>query len=151
MKRWLIVTLSIVAVLGLAAAGGFWWLTRPTEARPFEAVVDNDAAAANTVALSVLAEGGIEDAVADVNAERVIIAFAADATEGDPAKLEGMMLTALATAAGAADGAPKAYLLATIGEQPVLKWEADLTAFEDMVDGKITEAEYLASVIKTEL
>lgn len=152
MKRWLIVTLSIVAVLGLAAGGAFWWLTRPTEAKPFQTVVDNDAAEANTVALSVLADSGIEDALSIISPERVIISFAADATEGDPLKLESMMITALGTAAGAAEGTPKAIIVANIDEKPVLKWEADLSTFKDMVDGKITEEQYFATaVVKTVL
>jgi hypothetical protein len=149
MKRWVLVTLSILGVLVLAAAGGFWWLTRPTEAKPFETVVDQEQADANTVALSVLADNGIEDALASVTAEKVVIAFTADAAEGDPLKLEGMMLTALATAAGAADGAPRAVIIAVADDAVVLEWEADLTTFKDMVDGKITEEVYLASIVKT--
>lgn len=149
MKRWLIVTLSVFAVLGLALGGAAWWLTRPTEAQPYATLVDQDAAEANTVALSVLADSGIDDALADVNDERVLIAYAADASEGDPLRLEAMQLTALATAAGAADGAKRAVILALIDQKPVVKWEADLTTFQDMVDGNLAEEAYLATVVKT--
>lgn len=150
MKRWLIVTLSIVGVLAVTAGGAYWWLTQPTEAVPYEAALDEKAATTNSAALSVMAASGIEDAYVDIASDRVVMAINADAAAGDPGKVESMMLIALAAAAGAADTtASKATILAVANDAVVLKWEADLASFRSMIDGGMTEAEYLASVVKT--
>lgn len=144
-RRGLAVRLVLVAVVLLAAVavGAGAWLTQPQELEPYQDPVSAEARVQNTVLYDSLRAAGINESLADVNDERIYVAYSLPGYAYDGSAVnESVAIELQRFVVGAsADVAPDVDRLVIVqydAGEPRLLWTVGMADFDAFVAGELT-------------
>lgn len=147
MKRWVVVTLSVVGVLALVAGLGAWWLLSPARAVPYDDPVSLEARESNTAAAYALAGMGIANYTVDTDATRILLVYEPP-VDADADAREALQRAALAAGAEAAPDATYAVAVQVVDGQAVATWTLATADYRAFAAGALAAEELETRIVK---